>query len=169
MIYSSSKYLEARARMLNFSKNKSVKKEPKEEVEDVMLMKEILGKRIQEVEDGLAPDDFVKTISQIATDLRAYYRLSNCPEDFAYAFTDYLSALDDFVELAMNRPKEVNAEEAFATVLIWTLAGGNPLEPALINESVNAEWQRKGEAIQKRISEAEKNLNRIAIKYGLRL
>lgn len=168
-IYKSSKYTEASIRMFFNSKDKVKKKEANKEVEDLMLMNEIIKKRLREVVDGLSPDDFPKTLSQVATDLRAYYRLSNCPEDFAHVFVDYLSVIDEFATWAKDAPKDVKPEEAFATVFIWTLAGGNPLEPALINERANADWQARGREIQKKLADAENKLNKAVIKYGLRL
>ena len=168
-IYKSSKYTEASLRMFFNSKDKVKKKEPKQEVEDLMVMNEIIKKRLREALDGFAPEDFPETLHQMAIDLRSYYRLSDCPDDFAYVFVDYLAAIDDLDMWAMSAPKDVKPEEAFATVFIWTLAGGNPLEPALMNEQKNAEWQTKGRELQKKLADAENKLNKAAIKYGLRL
>lgn len=168
-IYDSAIFWEARLRIFSTSSDKNKKQEPKEAVKELMVMKEMLGRRIEEALEGFAPEDFPNTLSQAAVDLRSYYRISNCPEDFAHVFVDYLSVIDEFATWAKDTPKDVKPEEAFATVFIWTLAGGNPLEPALINEQENAKWQTKGRELQKKFADAENKLNKAVIKYGLRL
>ena len=168
-IYDSSRFLEARVRMFTNKKDKVEKKTPTEEVQYLMHMKEILEKRLKEADNGLvSSDDYPKTMKQLAADLRGYYRLSNVPDDFAYAFTDYLSAIDEFVLLADSTIRENSPDEILTNVILQALNGQNPLEMAISNEKNKAEWQKNGREALQRIKDAESSLNRIAIKYGLR-
>ena len=168
-IYSSSRYMEASICVgKSFGKDDKPKKQ-KDAVSDLMLYKEIITRRVNEAQEGFYPLNFKATMSQVALDLRAYYRNSDCPDDVASAFSDYLSALDAMVMTMENQPRDVSSEEALATVLLWTIAGGNPLDPARIDMAHKNQWSTRMQHNIEQLSNAENRLNKVCIKYGLRL
>ena len=168
-IYSSSRYNEAKLCMVwEVFEDANKKKTSKEEVQNLMLIKEVLTRRLQEALDGFYPLRFETAVNEMATDLRAYYRKLNCPNAFAEVFSDYLNATDALVAAIKNQPKSVSHEEALAIILIWTAAGGNPLEPARVDMQRKQNWNFQMQQAIEKLTQAENRLNKACIKYGLR-